>query len=169
MLSLDDAKIMATISLNGIPFESESYNTLKPSFELVKNILSTLARKYGSQLAIWTHIVKRKERFEANYRFESDFMQRFSDRYLQDFSGEDFFSVRYYITFVLNYKGTLIEGEDELGDILKTSSAALKRFDSKVLEVGDNHRCEHVEFLSYLLNYNDQPKPLASEKVGFVA
>ncbi|GAB7222900.1 VirB4 family type IV secretion/conjugal transfer ATPase [Vibrio owensii] len=165
MLSLDDSKVMATISLNGIPFESESYNTLKPSFELVKNILSTLARKYGSQLAIWTHIVKRKERFEANYRFESDFMQRFSDRYLQDFSGEDFFSVRYYITFVLNYKGTLTEGEDELGDILKTVSAALKRFDSKVLEVVDNHRCEHVEFLSYLLNYNDQPKPLTSEKV----
>ncbi len=92
-------------------------------------------------------------------------MQRFSDRYLQDFSGEDFFSVQYYITFVLNYKGTLTEGEDELSDILKTASAALKCFDSKVLKIGDDHRNEHLEFLSYLLNYNDQPKPLTSEKV----
>ncbi|WP_254868958.1 hypothetical protein [Vibrio hepatarius] len=155
MISLDDAKIMTTLSLSGIPFESESNNTLMPAFELIKNLLSSLARKYGSQLAVWTHIIKRKEHFEATYCFDSNFMQRFSDRYLQDFSGEEFFSIHYYITFVFHYDGTLAEGEDELSDILKTASGALKRFSCKVLEVTNDHRCEHVEFLSYLLNYND--------------
>ncbi len=165
MISLDDAKIMATLSLSGIPFESESNSTLMPAFELVKNLLSSLARRYGSQLAVWTHIIKRQEHFEATYCFDSNFMQRFSDRYLQDFSGEEFFSIHYYITFVFHYDGTLTEGEDELSDILKTASGALKRFACKVLEVNNDHRCEHVEFLSYLLNYNDQPKPLTTEKV----
>ncbi|EOV0110335.1 conjugal transfer protein TraE [Vibrio parahaemolyticus] len=165
MIALDDSKLMATISLNGIPFESESNSTLKQAFDLVKGLLNTFSRKYGSSLGVWTHIIKRKEQFHADYQFEGDFMQRFSQRYLAKFSGEDFYNVRYYLTFVFNYKGTLEEGEDTLADILKTVTAALKRFDCHTLKVNDNHRCEHVEFLSYLLNYNDEAKPLTSEKV----
>ncbi|OCH65470.1 conjugal transfer protein TraE [Vibrio diabolicus] len=165
MIALDDSKLMATLVLSGIPFESESSATLKQAFELVKNILNTLARKHGSKLAVWTHIVKRKEQFQAHYRFESDFMQRFADRYLQDFSGEDFYSVRYYLTFVLDYKGTLSDGEDALRDILNTAISALKRFDCHALTVNEHQRCENIEFLSYLLNYNDQPKPLVAQKV----
>ena len=165
MIALDDSKLMATIGLNGIPFESESYETLKQAFDLVKGLLNTFSRKYGNSLGVWTHIIKRKEHFHADYQFEGDFMQNFAERYLAKFSGEDFYNVRYYLTFVLNYKGTLEEGEDTLADILKTVTAALKRFGCNTLKVSDDHRCEHVEFLSYLLNYNDEAKPLTAEKV----
>lgn len=165
MLSLDDSKVMATLALNGIPFETESNTTLEQAFHLVKNILNTLARKHGNKLAVWTHVVKRKEQFEAQYAFEGDFMTRFSTRYLAGFSGEDFYSVRYYLTFVYQYRGSLTEGADTLSDILKTVTAALSRFECQTLQVNEQQRCEHVEFLSYLLNYNDQAKPLTGEKV----
>ncbi|MGR5298444.1 conjugal transfer protein TraE [Vibrio mediterranei] len=174
MIALDDTKVMATLSIGGIPFESESTQTLKQAFELVKNILNILAKKHGSKLGVWTHIIKRKDTFNEHYPFDSDFMQRFSDRYLKAFSGTDFYRVRYYLTFVLNYKNTLTEGEAALADIIKTVTSALKSFDCRVLQVVENtppgqtcasYHCEHTAFLAYLLNYNDQLKPLSTDKV----
>lgn len=165
MISFDDKKVMACVELNGMPFESESEQELSQAFNLVKGVLNTMAKQYGSSLAIWTHIIKRKEELKANYQFESDFMQRFSDKYIESFSGEDFYSIKYNISFVFNYKDTLETAEADLSDILKVVVSAFKRFDCRVLEVNDDNRCENVEFLSYLLNYSNQPMPLCGEKV----
>ncbi|GAL27743.1 hypothetical protein JCM19239_1464 [Vibrio variabilis] len=84
-------------------------------------------------------------------------MQRFSDRYLKAFSGTNFYRVRYYLTFVLNYKDSLTEGEAALADIIKTVTAALKGFDCHVLQVVESvapdgasthYHCEHTAFFS---------------------
>lgn len=151
-VSIDDMKIMATIQLNGIPFESESWSTIEQAFNVVKGVLNSLGKQYGSSLAAWTHIVKKKDELHADYKFENSFMQEFSDKYINTFKGENFFNVKYYITFVYNYKD-LDEGNEVIEDILKLVLSAFKRFDCRVLDVDNNGRCKNVEFLNYLMNY----------------
>ncbi len=113
VISLDDKKLMATVVLKGMPFESESSSKLENAFIKVKGFFNQLAKIYGANLAVWTHIVKRKDKLEANYSFDSTFVQGFSDKYVKSFTDSQFFKTDYYLTFVLNYKGVLEHAETE--------------------------------------------------------
>ena len=121
VISLDDQKLMATIVLKGMPFESESSDSLEIAFTKVKGFLNQLAKIHGSKLAIWTHIVKRKDRLEQRYSFNSAFVQSFADKYVDTFTNDRFFKTEYYITFVLNYKGSLEYALTDFEDLLKTT------------------------------------------------
>ena len=166
MISLDDGRLMATICLKGMPFESESESKLNSAFNVVKGFLNQLAKLHGNNLGLWTHIVKRKDILNTHYNFDSEFMQSFADKYLESFSGQRFFKTEYYITFVLKYKKGLSNGESELDDLLKIAKTVLKGFDCSILSLSDDgSRCSNVEFLSYLLNNNERKIPLVSNKV----
>lgn len=167
MLSLDDGKIMATLTLRGMPFESESASALNMGFMAVKNLLNLLARQHGHHLAVWTHIIKRKDSLQTDYVFDTPFMQQFSKKYLASFSGQRFFTTDYCITFVLNYHHTLDDGCNIMADLLKTAQSTLKRFDCVPLGVSaDGSRCTHIELLSYLLNHHHRHIPLTSSKAN---
>lgn len=169
MISLDDGKLMATLCLTGMPFESESESTLTSAFTTVQGFFNQLAKTYGSNLALWTHIVKRKDTLDTHYQFDSEFMQSFSDKYLASFTGQRFFRTEYYITFVLKYKNDVNKGESDLGDLLKIASSVLKGFDCSILSLNDDGtRCGNIEFLSYLLNNKQSSQPLTSSKVAHV-
>ncbi|WP_394142879.1 conjugal transfer protein TraE [Vibrio chagasii] len=166
MTTLDDGRLMATIRLKGMPFDSESQSTLNQAFNTVKGFLNQLAKLHGSNLAVWTHIVKRKDELDSSYQFDSEFMQSFSDKYISSFSGQRFFKTEYYITFVFKYKKELSNGIDEFEDLLKIAKSVLKRFDCSILHINDDGtRCENIEFLSYLLNNKQKPYPLTESKV----
>ena len=166
MISLDDSRLMATIHLKGMPFESESESTLNNAFLTVKGFLNQLAKLHGNNLGVWTHIVKRKDELDSSYQFDSEFMQSFSDKYISSFSGQRFFKTEYYITFVFKYKKGLSNGIGEFEDLLKIAKSVLKRFDCSILHLNDDGtRCENIEFLSYLLNNKQKPYPLTESKV----
>lgn len=166
MISLDDGRLMATFCLKGMPFESEAESTLNNAFNTVKGFLNQLAKLHGSNLGIWTHIVKRKDKLNSSYQFDNEFMQTFSDKYLSSFSGQRFFKTEYYITFVLKYKKDLSTGISEFEDLLKIGKSVLKKFDCSILHLNDEGtRCENIEFLSYLLNNKQKHYPLTESKV----
>lgn len=169
ILSLDDSKLMATMCIKGMPFESESVSVLESSFQAVKSLFNQLAKIHGSNLAIWTHIVKQRDDLDIAYEFDSEFMQSFSDKYLESFSGQNFYTTNYYVTFVYQYRETLSKGIDEFNDFLKIAKSVLKRFDCSVLGISANgSRCTNVEFLSFLLNNKQKNIPLTINKVGDV-
>jgi len=166
MIAIEDGKLMATMVLNGIPFESASSKKLLSSFTLIKTFFNQLAKKFGNDIAIWTHIVKSKDSLKESYKFNSNFVQSFSDQYLKSFSGETFFKTSYYITFVYKYGHSLDEGEAELFDLLKLASSVFKSFDSEILKLSDDFTsCSNIEFLSYLMNNKKKKIPLSSSKV----
>lgn len=166
MISLDDGRLMATVSLKGIPFESESSKKLTSSFATVKVFFNQLAKKYGSNLALWTHIIKSQDTLNERYQFNSSFVQAFSDKYLESFAGDTFYTTVYYITFVLKYKKNIEEGEAELEDLLKIATSVLREFNCSTLKISeDGSRCRNVEFLSFLINNKKAPHPLSSSKV----
>jgi type IV secretion system protein VirB4 len=168
-ISLDDKKLMATICLKGMPFESESKDTLDLAFSTVKSFLNQLAKTHGSNLAVWTHIIKRKDELKNEYSFDSDFVQSFANKYIKSFSGQRFFKTEYYITFVLKYNDTLEYAAKDFEDLLKMSLSVLKSFNCSTLKINDDgSRCGNIEFLSYLLNNNEDSLPLTSNKVAEV-
>lgn len=169
MIALDDSRLMAVMHLKGMPFESESSKTLNSAFNRIKALFNQLAKRYGSDLAVWSQVVKRKDTLQGQYQFENDFIARFADKYLGTFSGQRFFTTDYYLTVVLKYNGQVVEGESELYDLLKTLQSTLASFNVSVLgvEQDDNGmvRLRHAEYLSYLLNHEHQKVPLTQQKV----
>ncbi|HHY0626212.1 TPA: conjugal transfer protein TraE [Vibrio parahaemolyticus] len=168
MIALDDSRLMAVMHIKGIPFESESKRTLEMAFNRIKALFNQLAKRYGSDLAVWSHIVKRKETLQGDYQFENDFVSRFAKKYLGTFSGQRFFATDYYLTLVLKYDGQVVEGESELYELLKTTQSTLSSFNVSLLgveNVNGTVRLRHAEFLSYLLNHEHHTVPLTENKV----
>ncbi|OEF63590.1 conjugal transfer protein TraE [Vibrio cyclitrophicus 1F175] len=157
---------MASMCIKGMPFESESTSVIENSFQIVKGFLNQLAKTHGSKLGVWTHIVKQRSELDTVYQFDSKFMQSFSDKYLDSFSGQDFFSTSYYVTFIYQYRGTLSQGIDEFNDLLKLAKSVLHRFDCSILGLSsDGSRCSNLEFLSFLLNNKQTSIPLTGNKI----
>lgn len=168
MIALDDSRLMAVMHIKGIPFESESKRTLEMAFNRIKALFNQLAKRYGSDLAVWSHIVKRKETLQGDYQFDNDFVSRFAEKYLGTFSGQRFFATDYYLTLVLKYDGQVVEGESELYELLKTTQSTLSSFNVSLLgveNVNGTIRLRHAEFLSYLLNHEHHTVPLTENKV----
>lgn len=166
IIALDDSKLMGSLLIKGIPFESESPTVLNTAFDTIKGFLNQLAKIHGSNLAVWTHIVRTKDSLKGQYNFDNEFVQSFSDKYVESFAGQNFYKTEYYITFVLNYKGDLSLAMEDFNELLKMANAILKPFNVKKLNINDDGtKCENIEFLSYLLNNNKESIPLVSSKV----
>ncbi|WP_394213466.1 conjugal transfer protein TraE [Enterovibrio calviensis] len=169
IIHLDDGKLLATIKLSGMPFESETDSSVKNAFDTLTNYFSQLAKRFGSSLAVWSHIVKRKDTLSASYDFgSSEFMTAFSQKYLDGFQGQRFFKTEYFISFVLKYS-EFEDGYEQLEDVLKLSNAVLRRYSCQTLSIVEDkevgYHCENVAFLSYLLNNMDEKTPLTSANV----
>ena len=167
--TLEDGRVMATMSVQGMPFESESAATLEAAFTSFKGLLIQLSKMHGGDLAVWSHVVKKRDYLDTTYKFENEFMQSFSDKYVKSFSGQKFFSTRYYLTFVLKHKDTIDQGIDDLTEILNVTKAVMQRYDCIILGVSpDGSRCKNVEFLSFLLNNKPRQIPITENKIADV-
>lgn len=167
ILSLDDEKVLATIKISGIAHETMSEQNLENYFLAEKRLFNALCRKYGSNLAVWSHIVRRKVCFNERYKYDNSFMQSFSDRYVSGLNKARFYCTEYYLTFVLKHRN-LNDGIDSLNDILRAAKVIFKSFNSEILSLKADDEtclCENISFLAYLLNGYFPKTPLSSDKV----
>lgn len=158
-------KLMATIRMSGMSFESESKGVIDAAFKKQRGFFNDLAKIHGKNLGVWTHIVKRKDKLDTNYQFESNFVKSFTDKYVSSFDGQDFFKTDYYISFVLKFKGSLNDGITDFNELLGLSKQVFRSFDITVLKIQENFRCGNAEFLSYLLNHSESVIPMSSSDV----
>lgn len=165
IIALDDGRLMSTIILDGIPFESESDGVLKNSFLSVNSFLAAMGKDSGGKLAIWTHIIKKRVFLNDDYIFDNPFVQAFSDQYCKSFSKNNFYKTIYYITFVLKYDDVQ-DGIEELESINSSALTVLNKFNANMLSVVDLNDdvfvCENTSFLSYLLNNEEISIPLSN-------
>jgi type IV secretion system protein VirB4 len=168
IISLDDGRLMATLCIKGMPFESESESELEQAFNTVRGFFNQLTKQNGGKLAVWTHVVKQKDTLDVAYQFDSEFMQQFSAKYLESFRGQRFFTTNYYLTLVYKYD-SFASGKDTLDELVKSTTSALSRFDCDVLKVSnDGKTAKNIEFLSFLLNGSNNQIPITSSKVAHV-
>lgn len=159
VISLEGDKLLFTIELSGTAFKSVSDDELFSYFSGLDDFFLNLGKEFGGKLAIWTHIIKKRDEFKEEYQFESKFIQEFTQQYLTAFdsSTHNFFKTSYYITFVLKYDD-IHEGLAQCDSIIALADTILRRYEGgklSVVDISDSVSiCENNEFLSYLLNGN---------------
>lgn len=170
VISLDGDKLLFTFELRGIAFTSISDDELYSYFCSLDDFFLTLGKEYGSNLAVWTHIIKQRDTFDAQYQFDSKFITDFAQTYLKTFNSteNDFFKTRFYVTFIVKYDD-FQDGLAICDNILATANNLLNRYEGNVLSVLDISDsvsvCKNNEFLSYLLNGNQSLIPLNDAEV----
>ncbi|WP_439295216.1 conjugal transfer protein TraE [Lonepinella sp. BR2882] len=155
VITVGGDKLLFTVELSGISFTSVSDDELGTYFTSLDDFFLNLGKEYGGNLAVWTHIVKKRDKLEQKYKFDSKFIQEFTDVYLSSFKSANFFKTSYYITFVLKYSD-LNDGLANCESILSQANTLINRYDGRVLELVDINEsvsiCQNNEFLSFLLN-----------------
>ena len=160
IISIGSNKLLCTLVIDGMPFESVSDNQIELAFLNFKDYLTSLGKEYGASLATWTHLIKKKVTLDTKYNFENNlFAQKFANKYCNLFDNNNFFKTEYYISFILK-TSDIIEGVEILSTIIEQSKAVLKIFSVTVL--GRNgYKSEIAEFLAYLLNNQSIDIPLS--------
>lgn len=168
VITVGGDRLLFTIELDGVSFTSVSDDELQSYFASLDDFFLNIGKEYGGNLAIWTHIVKKRDKLEQEYQFKSKFIQDFTDKYLSGFQHQNFFKTSYFITFVLKYND-LNDGLVNCNSILSQATTLLNRYDGKVLSIVDINDsvsvCQNNEFLSYLLNGSQQTITLNDNEV----
>lgn len=160
VITLDGDKLLFSLELRGLSFKSVSDEELYNYFCALDDFFLNIGKEYGYNLAIWTHIIKKRDTFNAQYQFSSKFITDFVQTYLTAFdaSKHTFFKTRYYITFVLKYDD-FQDGLANCNNIIALANTMIKRYEGSVLSVVDISDsvsiCQNNTFLSYLLNGSD--------------
>lgn len=164
IISIGSNKLLCTLVIDGMPFESVSDNQIELAFLNFKDYLTVLGKEYGGSLGVWTHLIKKKVKLDTKYNFENNlFAQKFVNKYCNLFDNNNFFKTEYYVSFVLK-TSDIIEGMEFLNTIIEQSKAVLKTFSVTVL--GRNgFKSEIAEFLAYLLNNQSLDIPLSDTPI----
>lgn len=158
-----DKKMLATIVIEGMPFESAKDSSIENAFTGLKDYLVGIGKDGDTYL--WTHLVKERVFLDEEYEFDNDFLNRFSTHYLSTFRGGDFFKSTWYLTFGVPY--TNVEnGVERLEDMLHQAMSVLKPFNASVLAVEKGYISEVGDYLSLLLNKQHVSIPLSSSPLS---
>lgn len=165
--NLEDGRLLATVKIKGINYMVAKDSKLKEIFNTQKNFFNALSNKFGGHLAIWTHIIKKKDSLKTKYSFSDNFMSALSEKYCEQFNQDSFYTVDYFITFVLKSK-TMDDGILDLTEILNSTCNIYEELDCKALSISNSingiWNCDNLSFLGYLFNHYDPQIPLSSER-----
>lgn len=147
--------------------------------------LNVLFRNIASaNVAVWTHLIRRREFSYPSGAFKTEFATRLNDRYRDRIAGERLMVNELYLSLVYrptsgaatglaaklltrSHPGGLdevvVEALDACEKLRQTVIASLDRYEPEVLGLysrGGRPYSRVLEFLSYLLNVERRPQPL---------
>ena len=189
-IALDSRALMVMIALEGVSFETAD------AFDLnaLHCDLNTLYRNIADErLALWTHLIRRRDGDFPVGTFATAFSAALNDKYRERIVGEDLFRNDLYLTIhwspardpadkaatflsrLLQSRRTGVELDEEalkqLRDKVVDVTAALKRFDPRVLSLYE-HRglifSEPSEVLHQLVGGRREPVPLTEGRIASV-
>lgn len=158
-----DKKALASIAIEGMPFESISDGVIASEFESIKTFLVNLGK--DGDVYLWTHLVKERVSLDEDYQFDSDFLRRFAEKYIALFQDADFFKSTYYLTFGVKYSN-INEAIERIDEIIHQAMAILGKFGAHTLSVDQNRVSEVADYLSLLLNKKHTRIPLSATPIS---
>lgn len=132
VVSMDD-RLVIFFRVMGLPFESTSDAVIESNYHGLTKTISDLGRDHGNKLALWTHFMRRKVRFDQKYAFSSRFVREFTDKYLERFRTNDYFENSFYISLILKYED-LDDGLKQIEQLGDELVKALRVYDPEYLE-----------------------------------
>lgn len=164
--SFEDDRVMLSLRLDGMPFESVNRNEIENRFDALNRLFISLAMDKGSRLALWTTLMRRRVPFNERYAFSSSFMRRFSEKYLERFREESYFENSFFITAVLKTED-IAEGTEELEELGQSMFKALLAYDPEVLTVFERNGVlfsSAYQFIGTLVNGVDERVPVTQTR-----
>jgi type IV secretion system protein VirB4 len=188
VIALDSRALMVVITLEGVSFETA--DTL--DLNALHRDLNTLYRNIADErLALWTHVIRRRDNEYPDGEFSNAFSRTLNDKYRAHMIDEDLFRNDLYLSLVWHpgkdpaervaaflsklRKARRRERElDEdalkhLDDIIVDVTAGLKRFGPRVLTLQEREGLifsEPSEVLHQLVGGRREPVPLTEGRVS---
>lgn len=139
-----DRKMLASLVVAGIPFETENDNVLTNLFNSVKNFLIGLGKE--GDLYLWTHLIKKRATINGEWNFNNDFLSRFSKKYLALFTSSAFYKSTWYLTFGIPYDD-VDTGIERMNEMTQQAQKALLPFNASLLSVYNTYISEVADYL----------------------
>ncbi len=160
----EDGRMMVCCKLTGTPFESASDALLTSLFDNLSGFYAGIGRDYGSRLSMWSTFKRRKVSFNQAYRFQSRFLQDFTQKYLQRFHHGNYFENSFYLSLLLKYDDfdDGIKAIEQLGD---EAVKFLRDYDPEYLETYQRNGLpfsEPYRFVGELVNGTDLAVPVTA-------
>lgn len=163
VINTSGKKMLGTLFIDGMAFESESDSLIENAFNDLKAYLVAVGKE--GDISLWSHLVKERVLLDDEYHFTNDFLKRFTKKYLATFVGEKFYKCSYYLTFGLPYSN-VDAGIERLEDILVQAEKLLKPFNATILEIEGDYISEPADYLSLLLNKRHNKIPLSGNPLS---
>ena len=175
--------------LTGVSFESEDDETLNNWHERLNVTWRNIA---SPNVALWSHIVRRRERTMSGNLSGEGFADRLARRYQQRLAGETLMVNELYLSVVYrpvagavsglasrfylrrkrqNIAAELADALEACGKLGETLEAALARYEPECMGLETRQGRSYsrlLEFLSSLINAEDNPVPLPRAPVNEV-
>ena len=188
VISLDSRALMVVIALEGVSFETA--DTL--DLNALHRDLNTLYRNIADErLALWTHIIRRRDSEYPDGEFSNAFSRTLNDKYRNRMIGEDLFRNDLYLSLVWHpgkdtaervaaflsklrkarRRGVEIDEDalKHLDDTIVDVTAGLKRFGPRVLTLQERDGLifsEPSEVLHQLVGGRREAVPLTEGRVS---
>lgn len=183
IIKLANGDLMTTIELDGISFETESYETLAQ----LKKFRANVYRGLNSRLVTYVHYVRKEVEPERYHDIGQPFFDDFEEHYYQQQKITKVFKNRVFVTLVarrndpnaplaerlrLTFTLDNKEAEEKLAMELETARdtmmEALSLANPRILSVyqHNGHMYDKtMEFLNSIVNLNDSPVPVFPEEI----
>jgi len=158
----EDNKMLSTIILEGLPFESVTDAALENAFLNVKDFLVGTGK--DGELYLWTHLIRERVVLDETYAFKNEFLNNFSDKYISTFRNGNFFKSTWYITFGMPYS-QVDAGIERLKDLIDQALVVFKEFNPSLLVVSENYVSETAAYLANLFNKKHLSIPASSTPI----
>lgn len=168
IITLDGSRMMFVIQFTGLSFNTLSQTMIERFANRVNSVLLSAGKFNSENLSVWAHVIKRRVTQENIYKFDTEFMQSFNDRYMERFSKEKFFQTRYYMSFILKYHDDVAGAVSDLNRLITAIlSRTSEGFGARALGVyekaGGSAISEIGSFLNYLASGVDADIPISAE------
>lgn len=159
----DDKKMLGTVMVHGLPFESVSDAVLENTFNGFKDYLTGLGKEGDTYL--WSNLVKERVFLDDSYDFSNQFLKNFTNKYIASFLSGDFYKSTWYLTFGIPFTD-VDSGLERMEDLLGQALSILKPFNASLLGIKKQYVSEIAEHLSLLLNKKRIDIPLSSSELS---
>jgi type IV secretion system protein VirB4 len=156
-VTTEDGRLLTTLKFQGLTFESTDDLVLDSEYDQLNNALLVPSRTAGKRLSYYTHLDHYQTNFFADYKFNSNWVQSFSDRYMSRFKDSDIFANQFYLTIILKPRDEdeLSESIRELAEIKASILQNLNKYEPEVLSTYETSAglfSQVYEFFGYLYN-----------------
>ncbi|MCL6230296.1 VirB4 family type IV secretion/conjugal transfer ATPase [Bartonella bilalgolemii] len=121
VIALKSRAFMTVVTLEGINFETADIADLNILHEQLNNLFKNIA---DERIAIYSHIIRRRETIYPNGTFKSKFAQQLDDKYRQRMVSQDLYRNDLYLSILWN---PYIDKIDKLADFFKNLGKAKKK------------------------------------------